>query len=360
MKRITARCLRREHFRRALKVGGSILGLILAVKAIAFLELILVKGAPAVARDDARREEQRREIDFLTQTEGSATMALKSCPESLGWPTRPTGRFLHDAQNDALSDRTSNQRGWKPVCGYVYDSAKSNMHDDPRFLCVTVHELIGWKDIEGAGYTCLDGDGSWGRWPHQWKLIPSEVVTSYADEYDKPKDGANIPNVRLKVEKCSLDASRESCLVTLWVTGERSSWGSDLVAEYAADIRFAVLFVLMILGSNATALIRIVRRVIVVSKQRDPDSAIPWIIEVPLRAAALDHDPFTGLNNALERYEDDYANRGPLKWSFLVCEMPNVMSDLIAHRISYSIERSWANVAAKGKRVWTKAARLLS
>ncbi len=240
---------------RGLKIGGLILAIGLGIKLAAHVKLLLIQRAPLVASDDARREEERREIDFLTQTEGSATMARTSCPQPFGWPTRPTGRFLHAAQIEALSDHSANQHDWKLVCGYVYDSAKSDRLDEPGFVCAMLHELIGWKDIEGAGYTCLDGDGSFGNWPHQWKVIPDWLVTTYTDGYGKPTDGSNIGNIRLKVEKCFLDASHEGCLVTMWVTRKRSSWGKNLVAEYTARIRVEIVTFLVIVTVGAAVLI---------------------------------------------------------------------------------------------------------
>jgi hypothetical protein len=281
MKLFRGQGLYKGWIKQGLKFGGLMLAVGLAIQVVAHVKLLLIQGAPLVANDDARREEQRREIDFLTQTEGSATMALTSCPKPFGWPTRPTGRFLHAAQIEALSDHNANPHDWKLVCGYVYDSDKSEKVDDPRFLCVMLHELIGWKDIEGAGYTCLDGDGSFGRWPHQWKVIPDWLVTTYTDGYDKPTDGSNIANIRLKVEKCFLNSTSEGCLVTIWVTRKRSSWGKDLVAEYTSRIRVEIVTFLVVVPVGAAILIFAVLRFVGWCRRRiarvSPNSPAPSI-----------------------------------------------------------------------------------
>jgi hypothetical protein len=350
---------------RGLRIGGAMVALFLCGLTAFYVKVILTDAVPVVARHRAEDAQHQREVDFLKATAGSAKMAMDSCVIE-SWP-----EFLYQAEEKALSEPDFNHTGWKPACKITTGYATA--FNDPFVMCQYLSWLgrlkkkapansldngtgyyfvCGWEcqgDVEVAGETCVSGDNSYRSFsnPVRW---PSN--TDYSGAH---RNALNIANLRLKIEQCS-DArpGPQHCVATIWVSRQRTSWGNYLVDELASTLRRQVFGLLLLLALAAATLISTVWRIIVISRKRDPNSPIPWIVEVPLRFAALDYEPDFYLNERLDRC-DECLDRKLMKWPGLCVVVAQGLPPMLARRIIFLTQRPFSMAAERFGKVRKKA-----
>jgi hypothetical protein len=160
------------------------------------------------------------------------------------------------------------------------------------------------------------------------------------------RNASRIVNVRLTTE---FD-DHAHLVSTFWISTIKQSWGAHLADEYAR-VLYSALTALLMLTSIFLALVFLtIHRIVVVSKQRDPNSLIPWAIEMALRGAALDHEPDFLLAHLLDKCED--ADRGLMKWALLCGVLIDGLPTLLSRRACYFCQRPFVLIWKGTERAW--------
>src|SRR5262249_25971024 len=99
---------------------------------------------------------------------------------------------------------------------------------------------------------------------------------------------------------------RDHEIFSVWISKTKRSWGSPLVDDYTTLLYSSLGAVTLSAGGVVALLIVVVRRVIQKSRDRYHYFPIPWIMDVTMRAAALDDLPEhqEKVNNVFAHYED--------------------------------------------------------
>jgi len=355
----------KPFIRRGLKIGGAIVALYLGGLVAFGVKVILTDAVPVIAKHKAEATQRQRDEDFKAATAGSAQMAMDSCVIDESWPS-----FISGAQTKVLSEPLFNRTGWKPLCKYTtgftgvdYPSVmcgylsslgrfKKKAPANPLDNGAGYYEVWGKKiqaEVQVAGETCFS-DSSYRFRYSAYTPFPTSVDYSAA-----PRNASKTGNLRLKIEQCSdLHLGPQHCIATIWVSQERASWGSYLVEEYITQLRQQVIGAVFLVAFIVASLIATAWRIIVVSSRRDQDSLIPWIVEVPLTAAALDHEPYFLLNDLLDGCEN-CLDRRFMKWPILFGLMIQGMPTLLARRVAYLMQRPFVIGAERTANLWKVA-----
>lgn len=347
-----------KRIRRLIQICGLVLAICFLVKVGVFIDRASENAAPKMARD----EEQRRETAFLTATARSSEMAATSCPDDV----MPSPVFIRSAEAKALSLPRQNEGAWELICGTRITPASRVQHWTTQW-CQFLDLMVTSRQIDGSGKICVDADGSWffGRSQSQYEGPGFDQWTRWSGWPDKGR--SKIGNFRFKVEHCRAYESGppdnihlndpEQCLVTIWASTQRKSWGQYLENEFRTSVSFDLWTAVALAGGTLLILILTVRRIVVVSLRPYPYDPVPWVFRVPLLAVALDHEP-EYVNGPLYLYELEYANRGMRQWLFIGPAL-QIMPFLIVRRIINLFQQAWSPVVMTGGWILRTALRRL-
>lgn len=278
----------------------------------------------------AIREEGQR-FERLRKVIASGSHATNMCPDVASMPG-----YLHSEKEQASLYRSA---PWHPSCDVNFGPKDSFSGayklDFPHEIESNTKAAVWCGAIRknGAAFT-IAGDGC------QYDISNKEGGQGEYWLYGF-KELPNVVNTDL-----SLSLNENGQLIgTVWLSTTPQSWGPYLTTEYLRWLRLFLSTVLLLQLTLFALLFSTIWRISVVSKKRDPNSPIPWIIEVPVRSAAPDHE--TEVNELFFLYESDYAERGFGKWLFLYQALL-MMPFFLRRRVIYLAHRSLGLIRKQG------------